>query len=94
MERRSRTTAWDAVAHTLPYDAAVMGSWTVPAARFKAISAPVMVGAGEKTDDRLKKAARSVATAIPNARYQELAGQNHNAKPEFLVPALESFLEA
>ena len=83
-----------AVAHTLPYDAAVMGDFTVPSERLRAIRAPTLVGAGGKTDDRLKHAARKVADAIPSAQHRELPGQTHNVSPDALVPAAEAFFTA
>ena len=43
-----------AVAHTLPYDAAIMGDFTVPAARIASIRVPTLVMDGEKTQTRLQ----------------------------------------
>jgi len=83
-----------AVAHTLPYDAAVMGNWTVPTNRLAGVRVPTLVCHGGKTDERLKVAARAVAAAIPGAKHTELAGQTHNVRPDVLVPAVEAFLEA
>jgi pimeloyl-ACP methyl ester carboxylesterase len=80
-----------AVAHTLPYDAAVMGDWQVPAARFAAIRAPALVMHGSKTDPRLMKGARAVAEAVPHAQHRELEGQTHNVDPRVLAPALIDF---
>lgn len=80
-----------AVAHTLPYDAAVMGDFRVPAARFGAITAPTLVMHGAKTDERLKAAARSVASAIPMSQHRELEGQNHQVKAAALAPVIIEF---
>ena len=85
-------TKLKAVAHTLPYDAAVMSAFRVPRERFATIRVPVLVMNGTKTDARLKDAARAIAQAIPHARHQELAGQTHNVKPEVLTPATAAFL--
>ena len=76
-----------AVAHTLPYDAAVMTEFRVPRARFSSIRRPVLVMHGSKTDQRLKAAARILAETIPGAQHTELAGQNHNVSPGVLAPA-------
>lgn len=84
----------EAVAHTLPYDAAVMGEYRVPAARFAAIRVPTLVIHGSKTDARLQKAARAVANAVPGAQQRSLAGQTHNVKPAVLTPALVEFFAA
>lgn len=83
-----------AVAHTLPYDAAVMTAFRIPRARFASISRPVLVMNGTKTDPRLKDAARAIAAAIPGAEHRELEGQTHNVRPDFLTPAVVSFLAA
>jgi pimeloyl-ACP methyl ester carboxylesterase len=83
-----------AVAHTLPYDAAVMSDFKVPVARFATIGVPTLVMHGSKTDARLQKAATAVAKAVPGASHRTLAGQTHNVKPAVLVPAVVEFLTA
>ena len=83
-----------AVAHTLPYDAAVMTGFRVPRARFASIRTPVLVLNGSKTDPRLKEAARVLAAVIPGGRHGELPGQTHNVQPAALAPAVVEFLVA
>lgn len=83
-----------AVAHTLPYDAAVMAEFRIPRARFASITAPALVMNGAKTDSRLKEAAAAIAGTIPGARHRELAGQTHNVKAAVLTPAVVEFLAA
>ena len=82
----------EAVAHTLPYDAAVMTAFRIPRARLASIGVPTLVMNGSKTDPRLRDAARTIVDAIPGARYRELAGQTHNVKPDILTPAVVEFL--
>jgi pimeloyl-ACP methyl ester carboxylesterase len=82
----------EAVAHTLPYDAAVMTGFRVPRDRFARIGVPALVMSGSKTDARLKDAARAVASVVPGARHRELPGQSHNVSPDVLVPAVVEFL--
>jgi pimeloyl-ACP methyl ester carboxylesterase len=84
----------EAVAHTLPYDAAVMNAFRIPRARFASIGVPALVMNGTKTDPRLREAAQTIAAAIPAARHRELAGQTHNVKPGVLMPAVVEFLTA
>jgi pimeloyl-ACP methyl ester carboxylesterase len=81
----------EAVAHTLPYDAAVMTAFRIPRARFASIAVPVLVMNGGKTDPRLRAAARTIADVVPAARYGELPGQTHNVKPGILAPAVAAF---
>ena len=59
----------EAVAHTLPYDAAVMAAFRIPRARFASIGVPTLVMNGTKTDSRLRNAARTIAEIIPGANY-------------------------
>lgn len=84
-----------AVAHTLPYDAAIMGDWEVPAARLAAVKVPTLAMHGGKTPKRLKNAVEALVRVLPNVRHRELPGQTHNVNAAVLVPALrEFFLES
>jgi len=83
-----------AVAHTLPYDAAVMSEFRIPLVRFATIRRPTLVMNGSKTDPRLRTAARAITEVVPGARYRELPGQTHNVKPQVLVPAVVEFASA
>ena len=83
-----------AVAHTLPYDAAVMTDFRIPRERFAAVSVPTLVMNGSKTDPRLKAAAHAIAAAIPRAQHRELAGQTHNVDAAVLAEAVGEFLAA
>ena len=82
-----------AVAHTLPYDAAVMTGFRVPRTRFATITTPVLVLNGSKTDVRLKAAARALAQTIPGSEHAELAGQTHNVNTRVLATAAHRFLD-
>jgi pimeloyl-ACP methyl ester carboxylesterase len=81
-----------AVAHTLPYDAAVMNHFTVPLQRLASIRTPTLVVYGGKTDERLKKAAAAVAAAVPGSELRSLPGQTHNVNPRVLADAIGDFL--
>lgn len=80
-----------AVAHTLPYDAAVLGNWSVPVERARQVRVPALVANGSKTDARLRRAAKLTAEAIVGAEYTEIEGQSHNASASALAPVLASF---
>jgi len=77
-----------AVAHTLPYDAAIMTDFRIPRSRYAGIRVPVVIMNGGKTQPRLRDAARAIADVIPGARYRELPGQTHNVNPSVLTPAV------
>jgi pimeloyl-ACP methyl ester carboxylesterase len=83
-----------AVAHTLPYDAAVMSEFELPRARLAKIRVPTLAMHGSRTDARLQKATRAVADAVPGAQHRTLEGQTHNVKLGVLAPAVVAFLTA
>lgn len=81
-----------AVAHTLPYDAAVMTGFRVPRERFSTIRQRVLVLNGSKTDQRLKVAARVLAQSITGSQQDQLAGQTHNVNARVLALAVRAFM--
>jgi len=83
-----------AVAHTLPYDAAVMGDYSLPMRRLSSVTIPTLAIDGEKTDVRLRRAVQAVAEALPRAQRRTLKDQTHNVKPEVLTPTLVEFFSA
>jgi pimeloyl-ACP methyl ester carboxylesterase len=76
---------------TLPYDAAIMGNWSLPTQRLGAVRAPTLVVGGGKSDARLRAAVEAAAKAIPNAQLRTLPGQTHNVRPEALSPVVTDF---
>jgi hypothetical protein len=84
-----------AVAHTLPYDWAVMGDTMagrpLSVEEWASVTAPALILAGEKTDERLRKAAQALAAVLPNGRLHVLEGQGHNVSMPVLAPALTEF---
>ena len=87
--------ALEAVAHTLPYDIAVLGGnmsgKPLPAERWAALTAPVLVMSGGASPDWIGNSARTLAQTLPEAQHQVLAEQTHSAAPDVLAPALEQF---
>ena len=86
----------EAVAHTLPYDYAVMGD-TVhgkPLARepWASIATPTLIVDGGKSPPSLRKASDALAERMPNAERRTLEGQSHNVSMKMLAPVLEDFL--
>lgn len=84
----------EAVAPTLPYDANIMGDFTVPTTRLASIQVPSLIMYGGKTDAKLKKAAEAVANVVPRAQRRTLDGQTHNVDPKVLTPAVVEFFTA
>jgi pimeloyl-ACP methyl ester carboxylesterase len=78
------------LAPTLDYDAMIMGDGTIPpAAQLAKVTVPTLVMTG--TTQRMREAAHTLVSGLPNARQQVLEGQTHNVKPGALAPALTTF---
>ncbi len=80
-----------AIAHTLPYDAAIMGDYRVPTQRISTIKIPTLIAGGGKSPATLRNAVNAVADALPNKTLRILEDQTHNVKAEVLAPALTEF---
>lgn len=76
------------VAHTLPYDAAVMDGFNVPKKRLAAIKVRTIVANGAKTSPALKLGARAAADAVPKAQHRIVPKANHGVKPKAMGPEL------
>ena len=83
-----------AVAHTLPYDAEIMGNWSVPTERAAQVRIPTLIANGSKTDERLRRAAKVIARVVPGADYLELPGQTHNVSAKALAPVLKAYFSS
>lgn len=84
-----------AVAHTLPYDWAVMGDTMsgrpLSEAEWGAIKQPTLAISGEKSPAQLRNASRAIAGVVSNGRHHELKGQSHNPSMTALAPVLAEF---
>ena len=87
-----------AVAHTLPYDLAIVGPYQkgrpLPATRWTGATVPTLVMDGGKSPTWMRNATRSLAAVVPNATYRTLEGQTHMVKPKALAPPLVEFFRA
>lgn len=87
-----------AVAHTLPYDLAIVGPYQkgrpLPATRWTGATLPTLVMDGGKSPVWMRNATRSLAAVVPNATYRTLEGQTHMVKPKALAPPLVEFFRA
>lgn len=61
----------EAIAHTLAYEAAIIGAGPVPVNRFAAIKVPALVLVGSESAARMPDAARTVADTLHYARDVE-----------------------
>lgn len=91
MQQAPMWPGMEAVAHTLPYDHAVMGDNTIPTARFASISIPTLVMDGGASPAWIRHTAQELADTIPNARYVTLENQTHTVAPDAIAPVLVEF---
>jgi pimeloyl-ACP methyl ester carboxylesterase len=87
-----------AVAHTLPYDFAIVGPYQqgkpLPATRWNGATMPTLVMDGGKSPAWMRNAMHALASVLPNATYRTLDGQTHMVKPKALAPPLVEFFQA
>jgi len=81
----------EALAHTLAYDATIMGDYTIPTERAKAVPVPTIILVGGASFGFMGETADALAELIPNARRRTLEGQQHNVDPEVMAAALKEF---
>jgi pimeloyl-ACP methyl ester carboxylesterase len=86
--------ATEALAHTLAYDARIMGDYRVPVERAASIKTPTVVIAGGADMPFMRESARQLADALPNGEVRFLDGQGHDVDPKALAPALKEFFAA
>lgn len=87
------------MAHTLPYDLAVLRGTQdgkpLPAARWALVSAPILVMVGGKSSPFFHTAARALADLLPNTEYRSLPGRDHSAvvmAPQAVAGAVMEFI--
>jgi pimeloyl-ACP methyl ester carboxylesterase len=93
MRRSPIWAATEAMAHTLPYDAAVMGRGNRPSTeRLAGITAPTLVIDGGASPAWIRNSADVVAETIPNATHTTLPDQMHDVAQEILAPVVSGFV--
>jgi pimeloyl-ACP methyl ester carboxylesterase len=86
--------AQEALAHTLAYDATIMGDYSLPTERAGAVTAPTLVIAGGADFGWMRDTAQALADALSDGRTQILEGQGHDVDPSVLAPVLKEFLKS
>jgi pimeloyl-ACP methyl ester carboxylesterase len=86
--------ATEALAHTLAYDATVMGDYAMPADIVQSVSIPTLVLAGSASFPWMDQTARAMTDLLPNGQHGLLEGQSHDVDPSVITPALEAFFAA
>ena len=88
-----------AVAHTLPYDLALLGADADRSApdslAWDRIAVPALVLAGGRSPEaNLVGPTRRVAESLPDGTFDVVEGQNHMVRPDALAPLLAEFFAA
>jgi pimeloyl-ACP methyl ester carboxylesterase len=81
----------EALAHTLAYDATVMGDYSIPTDRASSVKVPTIVIAGGADFPWMPETAQTLAAAMPDGQYRRLEGQGHDVDPTVLAPVLIGF---
>ena len=87
-----------AVAHTLPYDLALVidrqQGRPLPEGAYAAVGAPTLVIAGAKSPEYMRNSQAAIAAALPDGRLETLPGQTHLIKARATAPAVIAHLLA
>ena len=81
----------EAIAHTLVYDATIMGDGSLPADWLRKVTTPVLVLESAGSPQWLRQAAAVTAGTIPHATDRTLDGTFHDAPPERIASVLATF---
>jgi pimeloyl-ACP methyl ester carboxylesterase len=91
----AKTQPWwpwqEALAHTLAYDAEVMGDYSLPLEAIGRVKVPTIVLVGGASFDFFGPTAKAIADALPGSEVKTLEGQEHNVDPAVLGPAVAEF---
>jgi pimeloyl-ACP methyl ester carboxylesterase len=86
-----------AIAHTLPYDGAIVQDnqrgKPLPPSRWASVTVPALVMDGGNSPAWMLHANRTLASELPNAQYRTLEGQTHMLKPKAHAPILVEFFK-
>lgn len=93
----ARNAPWwpsqEALAHTLAYDATVMGDYSLPTQRAASVKVPTLVMDGGASFGWMGETANALAKVIPHAERRTLEGQEHNVAPEAMALVLTEFFK-
>ena len=93
--QQARTQPWwtatESLAHTLAYDARIMGDYSPPLERAGLVAAHTIVLTGGISFPFMHQTAQALAKALPHGEVRTLEGQTHDVAPDALAPALVEF---
>jgi pimeloyl-ACP methyl ester carboxylesterase len=83
--------ALEAMAHTLVYEATIIGDRSLPTDMAARVTVPTLVVAGSASPAVMSTGAQALADLLPHGRALVLDGQTHDIDPAALGPALSDF---
>jgi pimeloyl-ACP methyl ester carboxylesterase len=83
--------ALEATAHTLIYEATIVGDLSLPTAQLRSIKVPTLAIYGGESPAFMGSGAKAVAEAVHDGQVRRLDGQNHDIVPSALGPVLAEF---
>ena len=87
--------ALEAIAQSTVYDATITAEFAVPTPALASVSVPALVMYGAETWPGLAQAARALAGALPDGRYQEIpGGADHGIPVPETAAAVRKFLSS
>ncbi|MBF6595255.1 MAG: alpha/beta hydrolase [Thermaceae bacterium] len=81
----------EALAHTLEYDATVMGDYSLPAERMASVQTPTVVMDGGASFPFMHETAAALEKVLPKGHRRTLEGQTHDANAAILASVLREF---
>lgn len=95
---QARAAPWwkaqEDLAHTLKYDAIIMGDYSLPTSRAAQVTAPTLVMVGGASFPFFRETVEALAKAIPHGQTRTLEGQTHDVTPGAMASVLKEFFEA
>ncbi len=93
---QARNSPWwpaqEAIAHTLSYDATVMGDYSLPESKVADLSMPTLILAGGASFPFMHETADAIAKILPKGTRRTLEGQSHDVNGAVLGAAMTEFL--
>ena len=86
--------AQEALAHTLEYDATIMGDYSLPEVRVAEVKIPTIVINGSASMPFFQPSADAMVKLLAYGQRSTLEGQQHNVSAEVLAPVLVDFFNA
>ena len=92
---QARNAPWwpaqEALAHTLAYDATIMGDYSLPTERAATVKVPTIVIDGGASFPFMHETADALVAILPDGQRRTLEGQTHDVSPAAIAPVLKAF---